>query len=403
MKKYTLKEKFKALGPGMLVVGSFIGPGTVTSSTRAGASYGYQLLWCVLFSVVAVIIMQGMAARLGIVTQTGLAENLVKDLNDKPFLKKFMVLLVSSAIILGGVAYMSGDLTGTAIGISAITGIPSRIIAPIWGICILFISNHNNAIKWLEKLLTLCVSIMAVIFVLTMFVVKPDVAAIFSGIVPRVPSDAIMTCVALIGTTVVPYNLFIHATSSHKTWSDPDQIPLSQFDVTFSMIVGGIITGAVMITAGTVVKGMDITSAVDMAQQLKPLLGNFAVPFLAIGLIAAGISSAVITPLGVSYVLGGLFGWKLDKTDKRFFATNVIIVLCGIVGSATGFNPITIIMAAQAVNGVFLPVSVFTLLYLASKSSVMGKYKNKPVQILLGSCVFIISLIIGVSSILSLF
>lgn len=403
MKKYTLKEKFKALGPGMLVVGSFIGPGTVTSSTRAGASYGYQLLWCILFSVVAVIIMQGMAARLGIVTQTGLAENLVKDLNDKPLLKKFMVLLISLAIILGGVAYMSGDLTGTAIGISAITGIPSRIIAPIWGICILFISNHNNAIKWLEKLLTLCVSVMAIIFVLTMFVVKPDVLEIFAGIVPRVPSGAIMTCVALIGTTVVPYNLFIHATSSHKTWSDPDEIPLSQFDVTFSMIVGGIITGAVMITAGTVVRGMEITSAVDMAQQLKPLLGNFAVPFLAIGLIAAGISSAVITPLGVSYVLGGLFGWKLDKTDKRFFATNVLIVLCGIVGAATGFNPITIIMAAQAVNGVFLPVSVFTLLYLASKSSVMGEYKNKPVQILLGSCVFIISLIIGVSSILSLF
>lgn len=403
MKKYTLKEKFKSLGPGMLVVGSFIGPGTVTSSTRAGASYGYQLLWCILFSVVAVIIMQGMAARLGIVTQTGLAENLVKDLNDKPLLKKFMVLLVSSAIILGGVAYMSGDLTGTAIGISAITGIPSRIIAPIWGICILFISNHNNAIKWLEKLLTLCVSVMAIIFVLTMFVVKPDVLEIFAGIVPRVPSGAIMTCVALIGTTVVPYNLFIHATSSHKTWSDPDEIPLSQFDVSFSMIVGGIITGAVMITAGTVVRGMDITSAVDMAQQLKPLLGNFAVPFLAIGLIAAGISSAVITPLGVSYVLGGLFGWKLDKTDKRFFATNVLIVLCGIVGAATEFNPITIIMAAQAVNGVFLPVSVFTLLYLASKSSVMGEYKNKPVQILLGSCVFIISLIIGVSSILSLF
>lgn len=403
MKKYTLKEKFKSLGPGMLVVGSFIGPGTVTSSTRAGASYGYQLLWCILFSVVAVIIMQGMAARLGIVTQTGLAENLVKDLNDKPLLKKFMVLLISLAIILGGVAYMSGDLTGTAIGISAITGIPSRIIAPIWGICILFISNHNNAIKWLEKLLTLCVSVMAIIFVLTMFVVKPDVLEIFAGIVPRVPSGAIMTCVALIGTTVVPYNLFIHATSSHKTWSDPDEIPLSQFDVSFSMIVGGIITGAVMITAGTVVRGMEITSAVDMAQQLKPLLGNFAVPFLAIGLIAAGISSAVITPLGVSYVLGGLFGWKLDKTDKRFFATNVLIVLCGIVGAATGFNPITIIMAAQAVNGVFLPVSVFTLLYLASKSSVMGEYKNKPVQILLGSCVFIISLIIGVSSILSLF
>ncbi len=403
MKKYTLKEKFKALGPGMLIVGSFIGPGTVTSSTRAGATYGYQLLWCIVFSVIAVIIMQGMAARLGIVTQTGLAENLVKDLKERPVLKNIMVILVSSAIILGGVAYMSGDLTGTAIGISAITGIPSRIIAPIWGICILFISNHRNAIKWLEKLLTVCVSIMAFIFVITMFVVKPDMAEVFSGVVPTVPSGAIMTCVALIGTTVVPYNLFIHATSSHKTWKETADIPLSQFDVSFSMIVGGIITGAVMVTAGTVVRGLEINSAVDMAQQLKPLLGNFAVPFLAVGLIAAGISSAVITPLGVSYVLGGLFGWELDKKDKRFFATNVAIILFGIVGAATGFNPLTIIMAAQAVNGVFLPVSVITLLYLASKRSVMGDYKNNLTQILLGLCVFVISLIIGVSSILSLF
>ena len=153
MKKYTFKEKLKALGPGMLIVGSFIGPGTITSSTRAGATYGYQLLWCILFSVLAVIIMQGMVTRLGIVTQTGLSENLIEDLKERPVLKNIMVILVSATIILGGIAYMSGDLTGTAIGLSALTGIPSRVIAPIWGICILFISNHNNAIKWLEKII----------------------------------------------------------------------------------------------------------------------------------------------------------------------------------------------------------------------------------------------------------
>lgn len=403
MKKYTFKEKLKALGPGMLIVGSFIGPGTITSSTRAGATYGYQLLWCVLFSVLAVIIMQGMAARLGIVTQTGLSENLIEDLKEIPVLKNIMVILVSAAIILGGIAYMSGDLTGTAIGISALTGIPSRVIAPIWGICILFISNHNNAIKWLEKLLTVCVSIMAVIFVITMFIVRPDFTEILKGLIPSAESNSIMTCVALIGTTVVPYNLFIHATSARQTWKDPDQIPLAQFDVTFSMIVGGIITGAVMVTAGTVVRGMEISSAVDMAQQLEPLLGNLSVPFLAVGLVAAGISSAVITPLGVSYVLAGLFGWQLDKKDKRYFATNVLILLFGIVGAATGFNPITIIMAAQAVNGIFLPVSVFVLLYLASREKVMGEYKNNMIQKVLGIGVFLISLTIGVSSIMSLF
>lgn len=403
MKKYTLKEKLKALGPGMLVVGSFIGPGTITSSTRAGAMYGYKLLWCILFSVVAVIVMQGMASRLGIITQTGLSENLLIAFEDNPTIKKIMIALVSSAITLGGLAYMSGDLTGTAIGISAITGISSRIIAPIWGICILFISSHSDAIKWLEKLLTVCVSIMAVIFIITMFVVKPNIAEVVNGIMPEIPNKDIMSCVALIGTTVVPYNLFIHTTSSSQTWNDPDDIELAQFDVRFSMIIGGIITGAVLITAGTVVRGLEINSAVDMAQQLKPLLGDFAVPFLALGLIAAGISSAVITPLGVSYVLSGLFGWKLDKSDKRYFYTNIGIVIFGIIVSATGINPINIIIMAQAVNGIFLPISVLTLLYLASKKSIMGEYKNNTLQIILGTVVFLISLFIGISSIISLF
>ena len=208
-KKYTLKEKIMAMGPGLLIVGSFIGPGTVTSSTRAGANFGYDLLWCVVFSVVAVIIMQGMSARLGIVTQKGIPENLLKELKDRPALKNFMVFLVAAAILLGGVAYMSGDLTGTALGLSALTGIPTKFIAIGWGICILILNARDNAIKWLETLLGVCVSVMAAVFLITMFVVKPDWSAVFGGVIPSVPAGAIMTCVSLIGTTVVPYNLFI--------------------------------------------------------------------------------------------------------------------------------------------------------------------------------------------------
>lgn len=223
--RYTLKDKLKAMGPGILVVGSFIGPGTVTSATKAGAGYGYALLWTVVFSVIAVIVMQEMAARLGIVTQNGLAEELVKDLSDRPPLKWLMVALVAAAITLGGFAYMGGDLTGTAIGLSAITGIPSNIIAPIWGCCILVIINIGDAVKSLEKLLSVCVSVMAIVFVVTMIVVKPDLGTVFSGALPSVPEGSIMTCVSLIGTTVVPYNMFIHATSSRKTWHDPSSSP----------------------------------------------------------------------------------------------------------------------------------------------------------------------------------
>ena len=388
-KTYTLKDKCKALGPGILVVGSFIGPGTITSATRAGATYGYALLWTVIFSVIAVIVMQEMAARLGIVTQNGLAEELVKELSDRPPLKWAMIILVASAIVLGGVAYMGGDLTGTAIGISSLTGIPSNIVAPIWGIGVLILINIGDAVKTLEKLLSVCVSVMAIVFVVTMIIVKPDLGELLMGAVPNVPQNAIMTCVAMIGTTVVPYNMFIHATSARKTWHNPEELPLARFDVTISMIIGGIITGAVMITAGTVMRGMTVSSAADMAVQLEPLLGSFSKPFLSIGLISAGVSSAVVTPLGVSYVLAGLFKWKMDKTDKRFFATNIIVVVIGIIVSATGYNPISIIMMAQAVNGIFLPIIVIALVFITSRTRVLGQYKNSLLRNLLGGCVAI--------------
>ena len=402
-KTYTLKDKCKALGPGIRVVGSFIGPGTITSATRAGATYGYALLWTVIFSVIAVIVMQEMAARLGIVTQNGLAEELVKELSDRPPLKWAMIILVASAIVLGGVAYMGGDLTGTAIGISSLTGIPSNIVAPIWGIGVLILINIGDAVKTLEKLLSVCVSVMAIVFVVTMIIVKPDLGELLMGAVPNVPQNAIMTCVAMIGTTVVPYNMFIHATSARKTWHNPEELPLARFDVTISMIIGGIITGAVMITAGTVMRGMTVSSAADMAVQLEPLLGSFSKPFLSIGLISAGVSSAVVTPLGVSYVLAGLFKWKMDKTDKRFFATNIIVVVIGIIVSATGYNPISIIMMAQAVNGIFLPIIVIALVFITSRTRVLGQYKNSLLRNLLGGCVAIISLVIGISSVMSLF
>jgi Mn2+/Fe2+ NRAMP family transporter len=169
------------------------------------------------------------------------------------------------------------------------------------------------------------------------------------------------------------------------------------------MTIGGIITGAVMITAAATMRGLDVKSAADMAIQLQPLLGSLAKPFLSIGLVAAGVSSAVITPLGVSIVLAGLFGWKMDRSDKRFFWTNTLVLIFGIIVAATGFNPLTIIMMAQAINGAFLPVIVIALVYITSRKRVLGEHRNGPIQIALGVAISMITLVIGASSIISLF
>ena len=124
---------------------------------------------------------------------------------------------------------------------------------------------------------------------------------------------------------------------------------------------------------------------------------------MAIGLVAAGISSAVCTPMGVSYVLAGIFGWETNRSDTRFTLTNAAVLIPGIVIAGIGFNPIALIMAAQAVNGIVLPVVVGVTLYLTSTHRVMGKYKNTNLQIALGLIIFFIALYLGLSSVISLF
>lgn len=403
-KQYTLKEKLGALGPGFLIVGSFIGPGTVTSSTKAGADYGFTLFWCIIFSVIAVIVMQGMAARLGIVTQMGLAENLVKDFEDRPALRNLLCGLVAIAITIGGFAYMSGDLTGTSIGISALTGISTKIIAPIWGLCILIIYYFaGDVVKYLEKLLGICVIIMAIVFLVTMVVVRPNISELLAGCVPSIPSGSLMTCLSLIGTTVVPYNMFLHAASAMRTWHSTDELPLCRFGTNVPMIIGGIVTGSIMVTSAAVMRGMPVRNAMDMAVQLEPTLGSLAQPFMAIGLIAAGVSSAVCTPMGVSYVLAGLFKWQTTTKDKRYAATNFLVLLTGIIIAAMGFNPIALIMAAQMVNGIVLPVVVGVTIYLTASHRVMGEFHNSTLENVLGVAIFLISLVLGGSSVISLF
>ena len=169
------------------------------------------------------------------------------------------------------------------------------------------------------------------------------------------------------------------------------------------MIIGGVITGSIMITSAVVMRGMSVNNAMDMAVQLEGTLGRFAQPFMALGLLSAGISSALCSPISVSYVLAGLFDWKTDGSDKRFLGTSAIILIVGIIISAIGTNPLALIMTAQAVNGIALPVVVGVTLYLANRQRIMGEYKNSMLQNIIGLMIFAISLVLGISSFIGVF
>lgn len=399
-KKYTLMDKIKAIGPGAVITASFIGPGTVTSATKAGASFGYALLWTVIFSTIATIVLQEMAARLGIVTKEGLGEA-ISNTFEQPFLKKISIILVGVSIVSGCAAYIAGDLAGTALGLNTIIHGKSNIVAPLIGVFVLLLVYIGN-FKFLEKLLTILVGVMAIIFVTTMIITKPNLSSLLSGaFIPTVPKGALFTVIAIIGTTIVPYNFFIHAASAKNTFKSTDELELSKWDIYFSISMGGVITAAILIASATLMRGVTIKTAADFAIQLEPLLGKYAKDFISLGLFAAGLSSAIATPLGASYTLAGLLGWEYSNNDKRFKMTNILIVLAGIIGSATGFNPISLILFSQALNGITLPVIVIYLVYTTSKDKILKEYKNNSFQNIIGWTIAVISLILGTSSLIS--
>lgn len=396
---YTFLDKLKAIGPGAMITASFIGPGTVTTCTRAGASFGYSLLWAVIFSVLATIILQEMSARLGIITHKGLSEAILEQI-EHPFFKHFSIWLVGGSITLGCASYISGDLTGTALGISTITGIPTRVLGPIMGV-VVFLLVYKGSFRLLERLLTFLVVVMAVVFVTTMFVAKPNLTELSKGFLPHIDRENIIFVISLVGTTVVPYNFFIHAVSATKNWSKPEELVLSRWDTYVSITVGGIITAAILITSATLMRGIEVKNAADLSIQLEPLLGKWAKIFLSIGLFAAGFSSAIATPMGASYTLAGLLGWKYHNSDRRFKYTNLIIVTIGAVVSGLGLNPLTILLIAQALNGIILPIVTIYLVYITSSKKQMGIYSNTAVDRVLGIIVAAVTLFLGCNALVS--
>lgn len=397
--KYTIKEKLKAIGPGAMITASFIGPGTVTTCTRTGASYGHALLWAVIFSTVATMVLQEMSARLGIVAQQGLGEAIASYFK-KPALRKFSIILVGSSITLGCAAYISGDLSGSAMGIATILNTDSQFIGPIIG-CIVLLLVYKGSYKMLEKLLTALVVIMALVFVTTMFVAKPDLGELLKGGIPNIPKGSMMMVISLIGTTIVPYNFFIHSSSAKENWNSVDQLELSKWDTYISIGVGGLITASILITSATLMRGMTVTSAADLSIQLEPLLGSWSKVFLSVGLFAAGLSSAIATPLGASYTLAGLLGWKYSNDDIRFRRVNTVIVLIGIFVSGTGFNPLSVILVAQALNGIILPIIVIFLVAITCSKKVLGNYTNGIVNKTIGIAISLITLVLGFSGLVS--
>lgn len=395
-----VKEVLKALGPGMIITASFIGPGTVTSMTRAGASFEYALLWAVVFSVITTIVLQEMVIRLSLVTREGLGEAITELFNHK--VGRLLTVWISLvAVTLGCAAYISGDLLGTTLGVSYMLGVPEQYVAPIFGLIILTIGLMGSY-KVIERLMIVLLVIMGGTFVTAMFAVKPDWGEVAKGaLIPSIPSGSIIMVIALIGTTVVPYNFFLHSTSVFERFGTMDKLKLARWDTVISIVIGGIISGAIMIVAGTVIGGTSVDNILDMDDPLEPILGNAAPYFISIGLFAAGFSSALASPMGAAATIGSFFRWKGGIANKKFKIVFTIIIVIGITTSLLGFESLEIIMLAQALNGMILPIISILMLIIVNKKSLLKNHTNGLLLNIIGFIVVAIVTALGFYSMYS--
>lgn len=407
----------------MLVAAAFIGPGTVTTCTLAGAQFGTSLLWALGFATLATIVFQEMAARLGAGANMGLGEALLQTVRPGSA-SRVLVLwpitaLVFVAIAVGNSAYQAGNLAGGALGLQACLddAVPSTVI--VAGLTVLAGGLLTfGGYRWIERTLIAIVCVMGLCFASTAWCVRPDVKSLLRGCVPDVAPENLWSIAALVGTTVVPYNLFLHAAAAKRRFRKTDvsgeevaslaldeserrraqRIGDARWDTIICVTIGGAISSFIVISASAIsnTDTNEVESAVDLAKALEPVFGSLARYLIGTGLLAAGLTSAITAPMATGYVLSELLPLQNEKHRTLVFKTTCLLVLIiGCLLNALGIKPVVMIVSAQVANGLLLPVIACVLLWVMNQKRLLGNCSNGIMSNLLGFVIVLVATGLG--------
>lgn len=379
-----------------VISAAFIGPGTVTTAASSGASYGYSLLWALLFSTLACLVLQEAGARLTIVSGRNLGQSISDRLKGKAH-AVFIMLLVSGGIILGCAAYEAGNILGGAAGAVLGLALPAKVIALGIG-CSAALLLYFASARQVAQFMGIAVAIMGVAFFITAIRLNPPVTEIIkAAVVPQFPKGSGLLVIGLIGTTVVPYNLFLGSGIAFKQNLRDMRIGLST-----AILLGGLISMAVLVVGTSVTTEFSFEA---LSHSLRISLGDWANLFLGLGLFAAGFSSAITAPFAAAVTAKSIFGdsGKRDWTEQSTAYRSVwmLVLICGIVFGISDVRPIPAIILAQAMNGIILPFIAIFLLTGVNDRKLMGeKGLNGLVSNIFLWAVVFITILLGASNLL---
>ncbi len=364
------------LGPGLLAGLSDDDPAGITTYSVLGADHGYQLLWVLLLSTVALVIFHGLAARMGVVTGQGLI-GLVR--------QRYGVRVggaVLVALVVANIGTTCAEFAGIAAGFE-IFGISRYVSVPVAAVAVSLLVLRGSFHR-VERLL-LAVSTVFLAYIVSGFLAHPDWGAALRGtVVPTMPmtGEAIAIVTATLGTTLAPWGLsFMQSYAVDKKLRTED-LPAERIDVVTGAVLTGVIGFFVVVACAATLHrdGLHIAAAADAAVALQPLAGSAAATLFAAGLIGASFLAASILPLSTAYSVCEYAGFEAAVDDpyreaRTFYLTYAVISLIGtVVVLVPGAPLVTILVGTQVLNAVLLVPLLLAMVGLGRDRDLMGDF-----------------------------
>jgi len=356
----TRPAKISSIVLWSVISAAFIGPGTVTTAVTAGSHFQLDLLWAVVFATLACIVLQEVSARVTIASGLNLGQAVIKKFGSQK--GWWLNALVGGTVILGCAAYEAGNILGAVSGVSLMFDGDGRIYTVLITAVAAFVLWRGKQ-KWISALMTLLVGLMGIAFLILALYGNFSVADIaVASFVPRFPAGSELIALGLVGTTIVPYNVFLGSGISKG-----QTIPLMRLGLTVSVCVGGLITAWILL-AGTLVN--DFGSFPLLAHEFQQKIGPMGALALGVGLFAAGFSSAITSPFAASIIATSVFG--VEKSAKIRFVW-LLVLLTGFIFGISGVKPIPVILAVQALNGLILPLITIYLIIIVNDTQLIAR------------------------------
>lgn len=372
-----------------VIAAAFIGPGTVTTCALAGLRHDLALGWALTFSTVACFVLQEGVARLAIVSRDGLGSAVRRTLGEQPW-AAWLVVVVGASVIFGCAAYQAGNILGAVAGAGLELPWPREVLA-------VAVAAVAATLLWFGRpgavatALSVFVAIMGFAFVWVAVALRPPLVPLATGVlVPVLPPGSGLLVLGLVGTTVVPYNLFLGSGLARG-----QDLPTARLGLAVAIGLGGLISLAILV-AGTALSGE--FSYAGLAEVLAGRVGSWGHLLLAAGLFAAGASSAITAPLAAAMTASSVFGREPEPwpaTSWRFRAVWLVVLGFGLAVGLSGVEAVAVIVAAQAANGLVLPLVVVLLLLATNDRTILGEAVNRPLGNVAMGAVAVVSVALG--------